>query len=165
MTKNGVMTLLPAQHAGDQNHPEHVAWITELGRATFEAARVAGTCFDLARVLGGVDSTEMYSDPLGRLISRLGPLQTRATLPGMSAYLNQLEGARKDRNDLLHALPVADGLHRRKSDDPYYVRNFFDVEDLAVVTHSLAAAAAEGNRLLYLDGGQAIQDWYANATT
>jgi len=41
-----------------------------------------------------------------------------------------LDEARDDRNDLLHALPVAYGLHRRKTNELGYVRDLYDVEDL-----------------------------------
>jgi hypothetical protein len=64
------------------------------------------------------------------------------------------------RNGLLHALPVRHGLHRRRTDDPHYVRNFFDVADLAAVTAILETTRSEGNRLLYHDSGQSVRDWY-----
>jgi hypothetical protein len=55
--------------------PRRVAVIDDVarkqGRATYAATRVVSICFDLARVLGGVASTDMYSDPLGTLINRL----------------------------------------------------------------------------------------------
>lgn len=148
------------EHAGDPRHPEHEEWLLELGRATYAASRVAGICFDLARVFGSVDSAAMYSDPLGVLINRLKPLGNKGSVPGLAPFIGQLEAAREDRNDLLHALPVAHGLHRRKSKEPHYVRNFFDIEDLKRVTQSLSEAARRGNTLLYHDGGVAVQAWY-----
>ncbi|WP_134772186.1 hypothetical protein [Ornithinimicrobium flavum] len=148
------------KHPGNSQHPEHEQWLLELGRATYAASRVAGICFDLARVFGNVDSAAMYSDPLGALINRLQPLGKRGSVPGLDPFIAQLESARDDRNDLLHALPVADGLHRRKSKEPYYVRNFFDVAELQQVTRSLSEAAHRGNELLYHDGGAAVQAWY-----
>jgi hypothetical protein len=65
------------------------------------------------------------------------------------------------RNDLLHALPVKDGLHRRHTQDLYRVRNFFDVEHLAVAAKELEDVWTQGSRLLYHDGGAAVQAWYA----
>lgn len=150
-----------ASHAGDSRHPDHDQWLLDLGRATYAAAGVAGICFDLARVIGGVDSEAMYNDPLGALARRLRPLATKVSPPGMAGFAAQLDAARVARNDLLHALPVLRGLHRRRTDDPSYVRDFFDVADLAAVTTILSAARAEGNRLLYHDGGQSVRDWFA----
>lgn len=148
------------QYSGDPRHPDHEAWLLELGRATYAAARVAGICFDLARVFGNVDSGDMYNDPLGTLINRLNPLEKKGAVPGLGAFIVQLDSARADRNDLLHALPVAHGLHRRSSKDPSYVRNFFDMEELESVTRSLSEAARRGNELLYHDGGAAVSAWY-----
>jgi len=74
-----------------------------------------------------------------------------------------LDEARDDRNDLLHALPVAYGLHRRKTNELGYVRDFYDVEDLVAVTSSMEAAARVGNGLLYHDGGAAVRGWYERA--
>lgn len=148
------------QHAGDPRHPDHERWLLELGRATYAASAVAGICFDLARVLGNVESSAMYSDPLGTLISRLNPIARREEIPGLSEFIVKLDSAREDRNDLLHALPVLHGLHRRKRDNPGYVRNFYDIEDLLAVTTHLTAAARVGNGLLYHDGGEAVRRWY-----
>jgi hypothetical protein len=99
-------------HAGNPGHPDHDAWLLELGRVTYAASRVAGTCFDLARVLGDVESADMYSDPLDTLINRLKPIARREGVPGMAEFIEQLDAAREDRNDLLHALPVANGQQR-----------------------------------------------------
>lgn len=148
------------QHAGDPGHPHHQEFILELGRATYAAAKVAGICFDLARVLGGVASADMYSDPLGALINRLRPLATSGVVDGLADFIGQLETARDSRNDLIHALPVRYGLHRRKTPDPSYVRNFFDIEDLAAVTTALESASRRGSELLYADGGAAVRAWY-----
>ena len=149
-----------ARYAGDPQDADHEAWLLELGRATYAAARLAGVCFDLARVLGGVESGDMYSDPLGTLINRLRPIGQHGDVPGLADFLNQLSDARDDRNDLLHALPVAHGLHRRKTKNLGYVRNFYDVEALSAVASSLEAAARVGNGLLYQDGGAAVRRWY-----
>ena len=152
-----------AQHAGDPRHADHERWLLELGRATYAAARIAGICFDLARVLGDVESSAMYSDPLGVVIRRLRPVTAQGTVPGLEDFIRCVEAARDDRNDLLHALPVRHGLHRRRTRDPMYVREFYDVEHLAAVATSLDAAARAGNRLLYHDGGVAVRRWYERA--
>jgi hypothetical protein len=96
----------------------------------------------------------MYSDPLGTLVNRLRRLTNSSGMPGMTEFIVQLETARDERNDLLHALPVLHGLHRRKTKDQGYVRNFFDVEDLITTGSLLMEAARVGNGLLYQDGGR-----------
>ncbi|MCX6399847.1 MAG: hypothetical protein NTX33_07965 [Propionibacteriales bacterium] len=154
------MTDTSPEHPGDPRHPEHEAWLLELGRATYAAARVAGICFDLARVVGEVESTDMYSDPLGTLLGRLRSIAGLDLLSGLPEFVEQVDAAREDRNDLLHALPVLHGLHRRKTKDPAYVRNFFDLEQLSAVTEQLSDAARQGNQLLYQDGGEAVRRWY-----
>lgn len=159
----GLMSNPDPRHAGDPRHADHEKWLFELGRATYAAARVAGICFDLARIFGDVESAAMYSEPLGTLINRLRPVATRGDVPGLADFISHLEEARDDRNDLLHALPVAYGLHRRKTQELGYVRNFYDVEDLVAVTSSMEAAARVGNRLLYHDGGAAVRRWYERA--
>lgn len=151
-----------SEYPGNSQHPDHDRWLLELGRATYAASRVAGICFDLARVFGNVDSAAVYSDALGALINRLKPLGKQGSVPGLVAFITQLEAAREDRNDLLHVLPVANGLHRRKSQEPHYVRNFYSVQDLEKVTRSLSEASRRGNQLLYHDGGAAVQAWYRN---
>ena len=149
-------------HAGDPRHPDHDAWLLELGRASYQAARVAGIAFDLLRIFGDHESSDLYSDVLGRLIAKLRAVPVDR-VPGIDELIDQMDQARIDRNDLIHALPVAHGLHRRKSDDPGYVRNFYDVADLEAVTAVLKATSRQGNALLYHDGGAAIRDWYARA--
>jgi hypothetical protein len=129
---------------------------------TYAAARVVGIAFDILRVLDGVSSAEMYSDVLGRLINRLRGLQARRPmLPGLASFIGQLEGARDTRNDVLHALPVKDGLHRRTSHDLGRVRNFFTVDDLRAAADQLEAAHVAGSRILYHDGGAAVHAWCA----
>lgn len=146
-------------HACDPRHANHENFLLELGRATFEAAGVAQICFDLARVLGGVDSSEMYSDPLGRLINRLKDISDSNNTDGLKHFLGDLEKARTDRNDLLHALPVKDGLYRRITSDLQYEKTFYTVDDIARVTANLTAARRRGNDLLYQDGGAAVRAW------
>lgn len=154
------MADLSPIHPGDPRHPEHDPWLLELGRATYAAARVAGICFDLARIVGGVDSADMYSDPLGTLVRRLRTIAQLELLDGLAEFVAAADSARADRNDLLHALPVLHGLHRRKSNDLRYVRNFYGLSDLSAVTESLTSVAVRGNHLLYQDGGEAIRRWY-----
>ena len=135
-----------------------------LGAATYEAARVAGICFDLARVFGSVPSEAMYNDPLGTLQKRMVELARHAPeLPGLSEFLAKLQKARVTRNDLLHALPVRDGLYRRRTDDPHYVRNFFSLVDLESATVELNEAHRAGSAILYHDGGEAVRRWYEAA--
>jgi hypothetical protein len=102
----------------------------------------------------------MYSDPLGALVRRLRSIADLEQVPGLAGFVEQVDVAREDRNDLLHALPVLHGLHRRKANDPGYVRNFYDIEALSAVTTSLTAAGRTGSALLYHDGGEAVRRWY-----
>ena len=95
---------------GDPRHSEFPEFLMRLGAATYEAARVAGICFDSAHVLGSAPSEAMYNDPLGTLKTRMVELARHAPeLPGLSEFLDKLQKARVTRNDLLHALPVRDG--------------------------------------------------------
>lgn len=69
----------------------------------------------ILRVFDRVASAEMYDDPLGGLIKRLrGSLGRYHMPPGLSGFIDELEAACQTRNDLLHALPVKDGHHRRR---------------------------------------------------
>ena len=131
----------PPVSPGDPRHPDFPLFLARLGAATYEAARVAGICFDLARVFDCVPSEAMYDDPLGALQQRLLKLSRRAPeLPGLVQFLDKLERARMTRNDLLHALPVRDGPHRRRRDDLHYVRNFLSLQVLELATADLRDA-------------------------
>jgi hypothetical protein len=155
------VTDVPAA-AGDPEHPDHVAWLLALGRATYAAARVAGVCFDILRVHHRVPSEEMYRDALGQLLGRLRALRKQQPdLPGLDIFLHQLEQAGKTRNDLIHALPVRDGLHRRTAGAGGYLRNFFDIASLEAATQELDNVARQGADLLYVDKGAAVRGWYA----
>jgi hypothetical protein len=154
-----------AVHEGDTRHPDHDSFLLELGRATFAAARLAVICFDILRVRKGVPGRDMYEDPLGTLKGRLTPLMRSSPVPGLADFVDQLKCARVARNDLLHALPVKDGLQRRKKDDPRYVRNLFTVADVQEVTAVLSAAHRTGSDVLYHDNGAAVRAWYEGGGT
>ena len=152
--------LRTVPRAGNPEHPDHEAWLLELGRATYAASRVAGVCFDIARVFGRIDSAAMYNDPLGTLINRLRPISKEGSVPGLVEFIDDLENARQERNDLLHALPVADGLYRRKTHDLSFARSLYDIDDLASVTEALNEALRRGSELLYHDAGAAVRAWH-----
>lgn len=152
------MTACSAQFAGDPRHPDHDKYLLELGRATYAASGLAGIAFDVLRIHGGIDSEALYSDPLGTLENRLRG--NRPPLDGLDGFLSLLADARVARNDLLHALPVKHGLHRRTTKDSTYVRNFFTVESLREVRLLFERTRAKGNEVLYSDGGEAIKRWY-----
>lgn len=146
--------------AGNQDSPNHDAWLAALGRATYACSCLAGIAFDLLRVLGSHDSASLYNDPLGRLESKLQGFHKHTRFPEMDIFMTLLGPAIVTRNDLLHALPVRDGLHRRSTRDPYYVRDFFTVESLDAVTAECLAASRAGGEALYRDGGAAVRAWY-----
>lgn len=146
-------------HAGDPGHPNHEVYLLELGRATYAAAGLAGIAFDVLRIHGGFDSAALYSDPLGTLENRLRG--SRPQLQGIDEFIELLGQARIMRNDLIHALPVKHGLHRRLTKDLGYVRNFYSVESLRDARELFERARRRGNEVLYSDGGAAVRRWYA----
>jgi hypothetical protein len=149
------------EHPGDTRHPEHEEYLRELGRATYWASRLAGISFDILRVFGGDKSASMYDDPLGKLENKLVTLSSRRNdLPGIVEFLRDLKTARNTRNDLIHALPVQHGLHRRRTNNLHYVRNFFTIQDLQATTDEFRSLVDKGSALLYHDGGAAIRAWY-----
>jgi hypothetical protein len=155
---NGCM-MTYAEHAGDPGHPDHTAYLLELGRATYAAAGLAGIAFDVLRIHGGFDSAALYSDPLGTLENRLRG--SRPELGGIDEFIELLGRARIVRNDLIHALPVKHGLHRRLTKDLGYVRNFYSVESLRDARTLFERVRRKGNEVLYSDDGEAIRRWYA----
>ena len=148
-----------AEHAGDPGHPDHETYLLELGRATYAAAGVAGIAFDVPRIHGGLDSAALYSDdPLGTLENRLRGSGIEAE--GIDEFISMLGDARVMRNDLIHALPVKDGMHRRLTKDLAYVRDFFSVESLQEAQELFERTRRKGNDVLYSEGGKAIRRWY-----
>lgn len=147
------------EHAGDVHHPEHGEYLLELGRVTYAAARLSGIAFDVLRVHAGHDSVDMYNDPLGKLQKKL--TEASPEIDGHAEFLNLLEAARQVRNDLIHALPVKHGLHRRDSRDPYRVVDFYSVSSLREARSTLERAWRLGSAVLYADGGVAVQRWYS----
>lgn len=140
---------------GSARHPEY---LLALGSATYEAAKVAMIATDLMRVLGGVADAEMYGDPLGRLEGRVrGLIKTRSDVDELIPFLEKLTLAREHRNDLIHALPVHDGLYRRTAEK---IREFFTVESLEEVAAHFAETYADGLRILYRNDGKEVDAWY-----
>lgn len=151
VTDEGVMS------DGRLDSPNHNAWLLELGQTTRAAAQLATICFDLARILGGVDESLMYDDPLGTLQRRLTRLDAQR-FPELSEFLFALDSARQRRNDVLHAFLVRDGLFRRTTSGGYD-RSFYSVEDLRVAKKQIDAASRLGNRVLYSNGGKIVEAW------
>lgn len=145
-------------YPGDPKHPEHNLYLVELGKATYAAAGVAGICFNIIRVHNGVDSSDLYNDPLGGLQQRLK--KETPDLDGIVDFMELLERAHIMRNDLLHALPVKHGLHRRRTDDLYYAVEFFTIDSLTVAERLFSETRGLGNRVFYSDGGKAVDAWY-----
>lgn len=151
-----------AEHAGDPGHPDHEVFLLELGRATYAAACLAGIAFDVLRVHSGFDSAALYSDPLGKLENRLRA--ARPALEGVDEFIDLLGSARAVRNDLIHALPVKHGLHRRLTKNLRYVKSFYTVESLQEARELFERTNCLGNAILYSDGGEAVRRWYAQST-
>jgi len=145
------------QFAGNPAHPDHDRWLLELGRVTREAARLTTICFDLARMVGGVDAEPLFSDPLGGLEMRLRELDCSESQP-MKDFLAALDTARRTRNDVTHALLVTDGLLRRNT-QRRYDRGFSTVESLSEAATELRFAARIGIALLDANGGDVIDAW------
>lgn len=146
-----------AEYPGDPRHPEHTDWLLELGRATYAAAGLSGIAFDLLRVHSGFESGDLYKDPLGRLLDKLRT--SPPAVEGIEDFITLAKEALMVRNDVLHALPVLHGLHRRRSDDHGYVRNYCDLDSLREATQVMGNASRKGNEVLYADGGEAVRRW------
>lgn len=158
MTEDGSFESTP----GRRSDPRHGEWLLALGEATDAAASLATICFDLARVLGGVPSAEMYHQDLGRLEQRVRNLAVSLGAPPaeLVAFLAVLPAARETRNDLMHALRTLYGLHRRV-EKPYRIRNFYTVESLQEARLEIAKAHRLGSVAMYHDGGAAVRSWRA----
>ena len=111
---------MDAQYPGDPRPPDHPEWLLELGRATYAAAGLSGSAFDLLRVHSGFESKDLYKAPLGRLLENLR--KSLPTVEGIESFITQAEKALVVRNDVLHALPVLHRLHCRCSDDLGWLR-------------------------------------------
>jgi hypothetical protein len=147
---------------GDPKDPRHRDWLAALGAATDTAASLATICFNVARILGGVSSDEMYRDPLGAMEGRVraAARQMGSPPPELAGFIDALPAARETRNDLLHALRFRDGLYRRVAEPPR-IREFFTVESLDEARAEMEAARRLGSRALYFDGGQSVRAWRA----
>lgn len=148
------------QYPGDPRHQAHAEYLSALGAATYSAAGLAGAAFELLRVHHRVSSAEMYDDPLGRLVSRLNrALDLGSPLPELDAFISELNAAKDLRNDLIHAMPVRDGLYRRTGRDLSRVVEFYTIESLCNARAQFDAVKLKGNQLLYFDGGRAVEAW------
>lgn len=146
-----------AEYPGDPRHPDHREWLLELGKGTYAAAGLSGIAFDVLRVHSGFESKDLYKDPLGRLLEKL--CKSPPAVDGIEDFIALAEEALVVRNDVLHALPVLHGLHRRRSDDLGYVRNYYDLDSLRKATQVMENARRKGNEVLYADGGEAVRRW------
>jgi|SRR5437870_4227765 len=147
-------------HHGDPRHPKHGDFLRELGAAVFASSGVAGIVIDILRVHHNVDFFKLVDKDLGGLVSTLKQhAETGSPVPSLLGYVDEVDRVRVKRNDLIHALPVLHGLHRRTGKDTRRVVNFYSVEDLQAVTAGFNAVRARGNQLLYFDGGTAVRKW------
>jgi hypothetical protein len=147
-------------YAGDPQHPDHTIYLTELGAAVYAAAGVAGIASDILRVHLGEDTMDLVDDPLGVLIKKLEQHdKSGTTIPGLTDFIVQLNAILPMRNDVIHALPVAYGLHRRTKKDTARVVNFYSIADLEAARAGFERVNRIGNQLLYFDGGKAVEAW------
>lgn len=150
--------------AGDPRHPQHSEYLLELGRATFASIRLAGVCFDILRVLGDHPEQSLYRDDLGRLERKLAPLRERwPEVESLPSFMAALGPARELRNDLIHALPVKDGLARRTDGSPKRHITFYSTSDLAAATARFTRTARLGSDVLYHDHGSFVRAWYSRS--
>jgi hypothetical protein len=142
------------------NNPKHGDFLRELGAAVFAASGVAGIVIDILRIHHNVGFFELVDKDLGGLVNLLKQHAEKGSqVPHLLGYAEEVDRVRVRRNDLIHALPVLHGLHRRTGKDTARVVNFSSVEDLQAVTAELKAVWAQGNQLLYFDGGTAVKAW------
>jgi len=152
--------LLP-EHHGDPRHPRHSDFLRELGVAVFAAAGVAGIIVDILRIHHNVAFFDLVDKDLGGLVATLRRYaETGSSVPGLLSYAAEVDRVRVKRNDMIHALPVLHGLHRRTARDRGRVVNFYSIESLQAVAAEFGAARARGSSLLYYDGGAAVRAWY-----
>lgn len=161
---NGAEKEPPAQYEGDPRHPDHAAYLTELGAAVYSAAGVAGIPIDILRIHLGEDFFDLTDDTLGALIAKLdGHHQVGHTISGLGDFIANLRSARVLRNDLIHALPVLYGLHRRTRADRSRVVNFYTTAALRLGRSEFERVRCLGSQLLYFDGGAAVGAWSRQA--
>ena len=141
---------------GDPRSPDHQPFLSQLGAATYEGARVATLMMDILRTHCGVDYWELTQDTHGRLRAKLEASQER--VPGLAEAIPLLTRAVELRNQLLHALLAQDGLHYRGKDKS--VVDFYTVGDLRATTELFRHASRLGNELLYHDGGAGVRRLY-----
>lgn len=146
-----------AEYPGDPRHPEHTDWLLELGRATYAAAGLPASlsisCGCTQVSSPGTCTRTLWAGCNEKL--RTSP----PTVEGIEDFIALAEEALVVRNDVLHALPVLHGLHRRRSDDLGYVRNYYDLNSLRAATQVMENASLKGNEVLYADGGEAVRRW------
>lgn len=149
------------QYPGDPRHPDHEQWLLALGRATYASQSLAGVAVDVLRIHCGVDFWTLLPDTLGALIRRLKHHEGTGAprIPGLLDWLSELDRALIIRNDLIHALPVLHGLHRRTASDHRRVVDFCTTQAMEDAAAVLSGAAVSGNRVLYHDGGAAVRVW------
>lgn len=129
------------------------------------SSRVAGICFDVLRVRSGARGSDLYRDVLGDLQRKLRRHveENGRALPGFGlfcGFLDDLEQAKTTRNDLIHALPVRDGLLRV---DGRKRVEFYTIESLVAAQGTLQRAWVSGTEVLHFDDGSFVRDWYARS--
>lgn len=143
---------------GTPGSAQHSTYLLALGRANFEAAKVAMIATDLLRVLGSVPDEEMHTDVLGTLENRLrGLAKRRGDVPELVSFIERLRNSREARNDLIHALPVHSGLYRRTRDR---IREFYTIESLDSLASQFTETYDEGLSILYRNDGAEVNAWY-----
>ncbi len=161
-----------AEYPGDPRHPDHGKYLLALGRATYQAALLFGTCYDILRVWSGHEGRTLEKETLGGLKTLLDQDGERsAAIDGelgsqqrFGEFMAALGLANNLRNDLIHALPTMHGLQRRGSKVIVVeggVWTFYTPESVDNVTEAIALANRLGAAMLYADGGDRVDTWYA----
>jgi hypothetical protein len=149
------------EYQGDPRHPQHSDYLRQLGVAVFAAAGVTGIVVDILRIHHNGSYFALVDQTLGSLVNILRQhANLGSPVPDLRGYAAEVDRVRVIRNDLIHALPVLHGLHRRTAKDLGRVVNFYSVAALQAITADFDAVRGRGNRLLYYDGGEALRAWY-----
>lgn len=150
-----------AEWAGDPAHPDHERYLLELGRAFYAVTSLAGICFDVLRVHEGLSDYSLYGDTLKCSADRLAKgAKQNQQVDGYQEFAEAVSTLVTNRNDFIHAMPVAHGLLRNDPKKNFQTVEFYSIESLQGLTAQFNAASSLGSRVLYADDGAYVDRWY-----